>query len=478
MTSATSPSLRVSPPLAWTYQRQAAHYPAPARKYFYLVIVVLSGMMVYFEDYVAGAETPILLPRLHMSLAYYSYLLVVFGVIGGGASYFGSFADRFGRANIVVYVGIALGLITAFAVPSSTSEWAFAFWYCVLGFGDGIIFIAVPALVRDFSPQVGRATAMGAVTLTAVAGSLITSVAATQVLHYFRGWGALFVVAGLCGVVISLINFFSLKELTPELRNQKVVVLKEERLAELRMDQVDVAQASRNRWRSLFRISIVGSAIAIGLFLVVYVTAVGYFTLYFTEILKFKVTTANNLNTVYWGVNCGTLLAFGILSDLARVRKPFMVGGALGAIGATLALMNEPHPSFALLAVILSCLAGCLGAAFAPWFASFTETIESINPALIATGLAFYGFAVRGIQVIQGLVIPHVIGSPLGTVGGWQAWFYVCIGGLVVFLPFTLTMTGRWSPRRAAEERRRHAAEVEAALAARAATSADVSGSR
>lgn len=451
-------------PLHWTYQRELPKYPSPGLRYFYLAIVILSGIMVYFEDYAAGAVAPILLPKLHMSLTFYSYLIVVFGVVGGAASYFGSFADRFGRANIVVYVGVALGLITAFGLPTAHSAWSFAIWYCVLGLGDGIIFVAGPALVRDFTPQVGRATAMGAVTLGAVAGSLVTSFAATRVISAYHDWQSLFIVAGLAGVGISLVCWVFLREVKPELRSQKVVTLREEQLAEVRADRLETKPLLRGRWRELFRLNILGSAVAIGLFLIVYITAVGYFTLYFTEILKFTVAKANDLNTIYWAVNCGTLLLFGILSDLARVRKPFMVIGTLGAIGATIALMNQPRPSFALLAVILACLAGFLGCAFAPWFAGFTETIESINPALVATGLALYGFGARAVGGIQGLVIPHVIGSPLGTASGWHAWFYVCIGGLVAFLPFTLIMTGHWSPRRAAEELRRHAEAVEAAL--------------
>jgi MFS family permease len=468
--SATTVPTRASGGLSWAWRRELDHYPKPSVKYFYLVLVVVSGIMVYFEDYAAGGVAPILLPSLHMSLSFYSYLIVVFGVVGGAASYFGSFADRFGRANIVVFVGILLGLITAFGIPTAHSSWSFAVWYCVLGLGDGVIFVAGPALVRDFTPQVGRATAMGAVTLGAVAGSLVTSFAATRVINAFHDWQAIFIVAGLAGVGISLLCLVFLKELKPELRSQMVVTVREEQLAEIRAEvrpSADEVTVAKGRWRQLFQVKILGSAIAIGLFLVIYITAVGYFTLYFTEILKFPVAKANNLNTVYWGVNCVTLLLFGILSDLAKVRKPFMVLGTVGALIATVVLMNEHHPTYGALAVTLAFLAGFLGCGFAPWFASFTETIESINPALVATGLAFYGFGARSVGAIQGLVIPHIIGSPLGTASGWHTWFYVCIGGLVAFLPFTLVMTGHWSPRKAAAELRRHDEQVDAALRSR-----------
>lgn len=467
MTDTSAAPARTGGVLGWTYRRELPKYPRPALKYFYLVIVILSGIMVYFEDYAAGGVSPILLPALHMSLDFYSYLIVVFGVIGGAASYFGSFADRFGRANIVVFVGILLGLITAFGIPTAHSAWAFAIWYCVLGLGDGIIFVAAPALVRDFTPQVGRATAMGAITLGAVAGSLVTSFAAVRVVNAFHDWQALFIVAGLAGIGISLVDFFFLRELTEEIRGQKVVTFQEEKLAEIRAETIDTEAAARGRWRQVFRLNILGSAIAVGLFLIIYITAVGYFTLYFTEILRFSVPKANDLETVYWGVNCGTLLLFGFLSDLSRVRKPFMVLGSLGAIAFTALLMTETHPSFGALAITLAFLAGFLGCGFAPWFASFTETVESINPALVATGLAMYGFGARAVGAVQGLVIPHVIGSPLGTASGWHTWFFVCIGGLVVFIPSTLLMYGPWNPRSAARALRRHEEEVEAALRAR-----------
>ena len=33
--------------------------------------------------------------------------------------------------------------------------------------------------------------------------------------------------------------------------------------------------------------------------------------------------------------------------------------------------------------------------------------------------------------------------------GQWKAWWWVCVGGMVLFLPFIFVMTGRWSPRKA-----------------------------
>ena len=57
--------------------------------------------------------------------------------------------------------------------------------------------------------------------------------------------------------------------------------------------------------------------------------------------------------------------------------------------------------------------------AYAPWMASYTETVEARNPALIATGLAIWGWIIRVVVFVSFLVIPLVVTSvtPLVTYG-------------------------------------------------------------
>jgi MFS transporter, ACS family, D-galactonate transporter len=50
--------------------------------------------------------------------------------------------------------------------------------------------------------------------------------------------------------------------------------------------------------------------------------------------------------------------------------------------------------------------------------------------------------------------------------GQWKNWYWVCVGGMVVFLPFIFIMTGRWSPRKAKQDADEHEAKVAAELAA------------
>ena len=52
-----------------------------------------------------------------------------------------------------------------------------------------------------------------------------------------------------------------------------------------------------------------------------------------------------------------------------------------------------------------------LGVAYAPWMASFTETVEKRNPALAATGLAIWGLVIRIVIAISVFIVPHVVNT-------------------------------------------------------------------
>jgi MFS family permease len=105
-----------------------------------------------------------------------------------------------------------------------------------------------------------------------------------------------------------------------------------------------------------------------------------------------------------------------------------------------------------------------LACAYGPWFASFTETLEAHNPALIATGTSLYGFATRLVLVPFGIIFPHIVGSPIETASGWRTWFWGSIACCALFVPFIWTMTGHWSPAKARAEAAEHEAKVQAEL--------------
>jgi ACS family D-galactonate transporter-like MFS transporter len=49
-----------------------------------------------------------------------------------------------------------------------------------------------------------------------------------------------------------------------------------------------------------------------------------------------------------------------------------------------------------------------------------------------------------------------VVSAAAAAPGQWKNWWWVCVGGQVIFIPLILLMTGRWSPRRAREDTAEH----------------------
>ena len=142
-------------------KRQLYTYPNTWPRIGYLAIVVLTTIMLYYLYYVEGAVTPLLLPYYHMSFQFFLYLLVVSNAIGAFSAFIGGLSDKIGRANLTIYGTLVVALVQLLAIPHIHSEWGFAASYCVIGFVEGVILVSTPALMRDFSPQMGRALPWG-----------------------------------------------------------------------------------------------------------------------------------------------------------------------------------------------------------------------------------------------------------------------------------------------------------------------------
>lgn len=64
--------------------------------------------------------------------------------------------------------------------------------------------------------------------------------------------------------------------------------------------------------------------------------------------------------------------------------------------------------------------------AYAPWMAAYTETVEAKNPALVATGLALWGWILRLVVGISFIFLPIVITSVSKVVDNQPAATAVC----------------------------------------------------
>ncbi len=405
---------------SWLWRRQLDTYPDTGPRVVYLAITVLATITLYYELYVGGSVSPLILTNLHMSFTFYVVVLAFGALIGAFGSLFAGLTDRFGRANLVVFGLLFTGVLVGFVLPAATDKWFFSIAGFVVGFVEGICLVATPALIRDFSPQLGRATAMGFWTSGPVVGSLIVAVVGSAtipaIVHDDRIWTHQYLICGIAGLVVFVIALVGLRELSPQLRDQLMVTMRDRALVQARakgLSDADIDAALRHPFRQMLKADVLVSSLAISLFLLIYYTAVGFLVIYMTTVFGFSVKDANGLGNWEWGFNVIAVILIGIFSDWFRVRKPFMlIGGIASAVMTVVYLVQfGHHPSYYTMAIILAVLSFCLGVAYVPWMASFTETVEARNPALIATGLAIWGWIIRVVVFASFLLIPVVINS-------------------------------------------------------------------
>jgi MFS family permease len=416
MTTATD----VSPSrggMSFLWRRQLDSYPDTGPRIFYLALTVLATITLYYELYVGGSVSTLILANLHMSFTFFVITLAFGALIGAFGSLVAGLADRYGRANLVVFGLLFTGIFVAFILPAATNKWSYTIESFVVGFVEGMCLVATPALIRDFSPQLGRGTAMGFWTSGPVVGSLIVAVVGTNtvpaIVNDTRFWTHEYHICGIAGIIVFLIALFGLRELSPRLRDQLMVTMRDRALVEARAKGLNVESMLQHPFRQLLKVDVVVSSLAISIFLLIYYSAVAFLVIYMTTVFGFTVKQANGLGNWEWGFNIVAVIVIGLVSDALRVRKPFMVvGGAAAAVMTVVYLLQfGHHPSYYTMAIILAVLSFCLGVAYVPWMASFTETVEARNPALTATGLAIWGLIIRIVVFVAYLIIPLVITS-------------------------------------------------------------------
>ncbi|MEV0909744.1 MFS transporter [Streptomyces hokutonensis] len=537
--------------LARLYRRDLPAYPATGRRMSYLAIVVVTTVVLYYMLYIQYAVATSIITHFDMTYRYFVWVSVIGNAFGAFASLVAGLADRWGRANLVVYGLLIAALLVFFGLPNAADKTAYLVLFAVVSVIEGIVLVATPALIRDFSPQLGRATAMGYWTMGPVIGSLVVTSVTSSTLDS-ASWQDELRYSGAAGLIVFVVALFALRELSPGLRDQIMVSLRDRALVEARAKGLDTEAVRRGEWRQMLRLDILGSAFAIAVFLLLYYAAVGNFVVYFSTTFGYSEQRTNGLANWYWAANALALIVAGLLSDRLLVRKPFMIVGGIGAIAATAVFASlathatTGYYTFAWLFVAIGVFSGI---AYAPWMASFTETVEKRNPAATAAGLAVWGWTVRIVVAVSAAFIPVLVTSVTPLVehgaevaaaqkqaapalavvnahpqlfaelgkytptttpadlaaravkevgpadlavvqkaqpqlkvlkeygpkvqkaakdgpGEWRTWWWICVGGQVLFLPFVFVMAGRWSPKKAREDARAHQDAVDRELAA------------
>jgi len=447
-TTAAEPTHVATTGIQRLWRRELDHYPPTRARYRLLLLVVLSSVVMYYQQYVSGAVSASILTHYEMSFRFYLTIVVVSSVSGAVASLIASVADRIGRANMVVVGLLMVGMVTCFGIPNTTTKWSFGAAVAVIGFFEGMVLVATPALVRDFSPQQRRGAAMGFWTLGPVIGSLTVSLVASNTLDHLPEWQDQFRIAGAVGLAVFVLALLFLRELAPSIRDQIMTSLRERVLAEVRARGLDVKDALKRPFRQMAGFNTIVPALGVSLFLLMYLAAVGFFVIYFVSVFGFSQSEANGLGNWFWSADAVAVVLVGVASDRMKVRKPFMLFGgvlavAMGLVFASLA--THPHTSYDTFVVVIMLMSAARGIAYAPWMAAYTETLESRNPALVATGLAIWGWILRIVAAISFLVVPFVVPSatPVADYGphasALQAKYSAQIATLKLVQPATLT---------------------------------------
>ena len=214
--SATTEAQHAAPRRIGLINRQLDYYPATGARMRYLAITVLATITLYYELYVGGSVSTYILNNLHASFTFFAVTTALGSLVGAFGSLLAGLADRFGRANLVVFGLFFAAIFIEFIIPLASNKWAFATEGFIVGFVEGICLVATPALIRDFSPQVGRATAMGFWTSGPVLGSLIVSIVGTvtipTIVHDTHFWTHEYRICGVVGdhrVLPDRVSFFA-----------------------------------------------------------------------------------------------------------------------------------------------------------------------------------------------------------------------------------------------------------------------------
>ncbi len=426
--------------------RYLEHYPSNGWRIWYLALAVIATIMLYYEYYILPSVSTLVITTFKISLSQYVLVLLASNLLGAAATLLGSLSDRIGRSNLIVY-GLLITGIGTLLIPLAQSIGLFLLVIFIVGFVEGIILIATPALVRDFSPRFGRAMAMGFWTVGPVGGSFLATTVASQTLPIYGTWQSQYVIAGIIGLVVFLFCFAFLRELSPGMRDQVMNTVQEKETVEHRASSIDVESALKHPWRQMLKPRLLVSSVGISVFLLMYFAAVGYFPLYLNAIFKFSLAEANGLVSIYWAVNVVAAVLFGFFSDRLHTRKPFMLLGGVTTVIVTILFISRigVPTSGPLMVVFLSLFGLSLAVGYVTWLALFTENLEEINPALIATGLAAQGAILRLVVVlsIAGFVV--VVVNPLNG-SQWATWWWVCAVGAAVFLPTIFALSGSWRP--------------------------------
>lgn len=420
-----------------SYVRELDEYPTGSRRIKILAMAVLAILIGSYEGQIAPV-VPLLEHDLHMSLTTYGAISAVAVLAGGFASMFGGrLVDNVGRVRLLIPLMLATS-ICCFGMTLVHNAGHLLIARIVLAFIDGMAMAGTAPLVRDFAPRLGRAQAFGFWTWGPVGANFMAALIAGITLPLFHdSWRSQFVIMGVISLVISIVIAVNIADLSPRLRAQ---ILRTEQ------ETLGAADAEKPlRAMELFKHRhIWAHVIAISLWLIQYMTISLLGQTMLVDSFGVSAAKASGIMATFWILDLIALIVVGRVSDKLQLRKPFsLIGTVLGAFVMIyfISLMGRSTAPVTELMICGALLGATLAMAYAPWMANYSENAEDVDPRLQGTAWGVFGFLTKFVACLVLVVCPIIVKASLGS---WQPWLYVCLAGMVLFIPAVFLFHGPW----------------------------------
>ncbi|ARU06410.1 hypothetical protein CCO03_18655 [Comamonas serinivorans] len=419
------------------FVRELDEYPTGAKRRKILTMAVLASLICSYEGAIAPV-VPLLLKDLNMSLSTYGLITAISFIFGAIASLLGGkLADKYGRVRVLIPM-MAVCALLAYSMVLVNTATELAVLRCILAFVDAIAITTTAPLVRDFSPRMGRAQALGFWTWGPVGANFLSAGIAAITLPLFNNsWHSQFVIIGTISLVASIYIAMNIADLSPRLRAE--VLQTERKVIE------DASHKQPAPESSLLRHPVVWAhCIGIGFWLAFYLTITAFGQTIMVQAFGKTASEASSIMAGFWVMNLIAVAAVGRWSDKLQLRRVFPLGFTLILL-VLLAyfahLMEQPATPTWTLVIVGTLIGGAMGSAYSPWMALYSENAEDIDPRLQGMAWGLFYFVVRIVAVAVVILGPLTVEHTQS----WRVWVLISGGCTFVFLIAMLFFKGPWT---------------------------------
>ncbi|RNB84138.1 MFS transporter [Brevibacillus nitrificans] len=440
------------------FVRELDAYPTGKRRVFLLFVVILANFVANYESQIAPVLS-LILKDIGISNPEYG-LIVSLSVVAAafGALLGGPLSDRYGRTLILV-PGLLLTVLCVFGMAFVHSFGSLLFMRLLLNFIEGGFIGATAGLVRDFSPRMGRALSFGFWSYGTSGSNFFAALIAGYTLPYFGTWQSQFYIAGFLSLIVAVFVLFTIHDLSPRLREKviessaTVEQVNEEGVHRERasasaidgsIERADAMTPMQSLRLAMKQKHIWALAIGCTFFLMLYLTLASYGPLILVQAFGYTPARAAFVSQFFWLFSLVTLLVSGYISDKLQLRKLMSLIGVIGMIvvmGIWIMTIHSPISESSMI-FLISLMGGCLGFAYSPWMALYSENLEDIHGGIQASGWAVWSFVLRIYAIISAI--------PLNLIAvryGWDTWLWITMMGAILYIPLLCMGKGPWFKR-------------------------------